>query len=146
MNKNKTYVQKSNQEIAKWYIVDAKNQHLGRLSSKIAAILKGKNNTTYTSHVCNNINIIIINSIHIKVTGNKKNQKIYSRHSGRPGGLKTETMKELQERMPNKIIENAIRGMLPKNALGRKLFRRLKIYSHNIHPHNAQKSDLITII
>lgn len=146
MNKNKTYVQKANQEIVKWYIADAKNQHLGRFSSKIAAILKGKNDTKYTSHICNNINIIIINAKLVKVTGNKREQKIYTRHSGRPGGLKTEKMKDLQERMPNKIIEKAVKGMLPKNVLGRKLFRRLKIYSHNTHPHNAQKSDLITII
>lgn len=139
-NKNKTFVKEQlNHLELKWYIIDAKQQNLGRLSSKIAYILKGKNNPKYCPSQESNIKIIIINSKDINITGKKNKQKIYVTHSGRPGGLKKETFHKLQDRIPNRIIEHAIKGMLPKNSLGRKLFQKLKIYSDHQHPHEAQK-------
>nr|YP_009398748.1 ribosomal protein L13 [Kuetzingia canaliculata]ARW67934.1 ribosomal protein L13 [Kuetzingia canaliculata] len=122
-----------------WYIIDAKNKTLGRLSTKIAYILKGKNNATYLPYNEGNSNIIVINSKHIKITGNKRKQKVYKRHSGKPGGLKIETFEKVQKKKPNKIIEHAVRGMLPKNSLGRKVFKKLKVYPNNQHPHKSQK-------
>jgi len=142
-NYNKTLIKKTNE--TKWYIVDGKNKNLGRLSSNIAYILQGKNRKEYLPFKENKIKIIIINSKHIQVTGKKNEQKIYKRHSGRPGGLKTELFHQLQERIPNKIIEHAIKGMLPKNSLGRQLFKNLKIYSDNQHPHEAQTPTIINI-
>nr|YP_009391299.1 ribosomal protein L13 [Dipterocladia arabiensis]ARW59443.1 ribosomal protein L13 [Dipterocladia arabiensis] len=144
IDKNKTYIHKCQIE-PEWYIIDAKNQKLGRLSSQIAYKLRGKNNKTYTPHINNRIYIIIINSKLIQITGNKRKQKEYKRHSGKPGGLKIETFEKLQTRMPNKIIEQAIKGMLPKNILGRKLFTQLKIYSDHIHPHSSQQPKLLKL-
>nr|YP_009392540.1 ribosomal protein L13 [Caloglossa monosticha]ARW61102.1 ribosomal protein L13 [Caloglossa monosticha] len=122
-----------------WYIINAANQNLGRLSSKIAYILQGKNNKTYAPHIKNNAYIIIINSKLIKITGNKKTQKTYKRHSGRPGSLKIETFSELQKRLPNRILEKAIKGMLPKNFIGKKIFSQIKIYTNDKHPYCTQK-------
>lgn len=138
MNKNKTIITKSDSTL-NWYIVDAKDKNLGRLSSKIAHILKDKNSIEYLPYQAGNTNIIIINSKGISVTGKKREQKTYKRHSGRPGGLKVEVFEKLQKRIPNRIIEHAIRGMLPKNSLGRKLFKKVKIYQDHIHPHASQK-------
>nr|YP_009397907.1 ribosomal protein L13 [Sonderella linearis]ARW67093.1 ribosomal protein L13 [Sonderella linearis] len=138
INKNETHIPKINNNI-NWYIIDAKDKTLGRLSSKIASILKGKNNISYTSYQENNIKIIVINSAQIKVTGNKNKFKTYKKHSGKPGGLKIKTFNELQQKMPNKIIEHSIKGMLPKNSLGRKLFKKLKVYSNTNHPHDGQQ-------
>nr|YP_009394190.1 ribosomal protein L13 [Rhodomela confervoides]ARW62752.1 ribosomal protein L13 [Rhodomela confervoides] len=138
MNKNKTIITKSDSTL-NWYIVDAKDKNLGRLSSKIAHILKDKNSIEYLPYQAGNTNIIIINSKGISVTGKKRKQKTYKRHSGRPGGLKVEVFEKLQKRIPNRIIEHAIRGMLPKNSLGRKLFKKIKIYQDDIHPHASQK-------
>nr|YP_009296335.1 ribosomal protein L13 [Sebdenia flabellata]AOM65270.1 ribosomal protein L13 [Sebdenia flabellata] len=128
-----------------WYLVDAKNKTLGRLSTNVATILRGKNTIEYTPYLESNNHIIIINAKFINITGQKKQQKVYTRHSGRPGGLKTETFNELQKRIPNRIIEKSIKGMLPKGPLGRKLFTKLKIYSENNHPHTAQKPLLISL-
>nr|QCI08757.1 ribosomal protein L13 [Sphondylothamnion multifidum] len=138
LNKNKTHVENQNSQ-PQWYIIDAKDKTLGRLSSKIAYILKSKNSITYTPNQAKPIKIIIINSKFIHVTGKKREQITYKRHSGRPGGLKEEKFNALQSRIPNRIIEKAIKGMLPKNTLGRKLFTQLKIYATDIHPHTAQK-------
>lgn len=137
INKNITHFNSNIEK--KWYIVDAANQTLGRLSSKIAYILQGKHNIAYAPHINNNINIIIINSKLIQVTGNKKIQKKYKRHSGRPGSLKIETFDKLQKRLPNKILEKAIKGMLPKNSMGRKIFTQIKIYANSEHPHSTHK-------
>nr|QCI06406.1 ribosomal protein L13 [Dictyurus purpurascens] len=138
IDKNKTYIN-TNEKKQEWYIIDATNQTLGRLSSKVAFILKGKNKSIYTPYFNNQINIIIINSKLIRVTGNKRDQKVYKKHSGKPGGLKVETFNKLNKRIPNRIVEISIKGMLPKNTLGRQLFTQLKIYSDNKHPHNSQK-------
>nr|QCI07902.1 ribosomal protein L13 [Pleonosporium borreri] len=140
INKNKTHIEKDLFKQNKtWYIIDATNKTLGRLSSQVAYLIRGKNNNIYTPYQIQNINIIIINSSLIKLTGKKREQLIYKRHSGRPGGLKIEKFNDLQKRLPNKILEKSIKGMLPKNILGRQLFKQLKIYSHDIHPHSAQK-------
>ena len=135
---NKTYIKKNHLN-PQWFFIDANNQTLGRLSSKIASYLKNKNSIYYTPFQASQSHIIVINAKKIKISGQKKNHKLYKRHSGRPGGLKIETFKELQSRIPKRIIEKAVKGMLPKNALGRKLFRYLKVYDDSIHPHNAQK-------
>nr|YP_010502413.1 50S ribosomal protein L13 [Grateloupia turuturu]UXC96826.1 50S ribosomal protein L13 [Grateloupia turuturu] len=141
---NKTYIPtKQSRTKTKWYLIDAKNQTLGRLSSHAAKILRGKNETIYTPSLENNIYIIIKNANLIEVTGEKKHQKVYRRHSGRPGGLKSETFLELQKRIPNRIIEKAIKGMLPKGLLGRKLFTKLRVYSGDRHPHEAQQPQQI---
>ena len=128
----------------KWYIVDAKEQNLGRLSTQIVSILQGKNSKLYTPHVNPMHYIVIINAKHINLTGQKKYQKVYKRHSGRPGGLKITTFTEMYQKSPNKILENSIKGMLPKTTLGKQLFRQLKIYSENNHPHIAQQPTNIT--
>lgn len=144
MNTNKTY---SNKEKNKptWYIIDANEQILGRLSSKIAKLLKGKYNINYQPDKEHHIFIIIINATAINISGKKKEQKLYKRHSGRPGGMKIETFYELQKRQPIKIIEKSIKGMLPKNKLGRQMFTKLKIYPNNIHPHIAQQPNIISL-
>lgn len=141
---NKTYIKKkfSNSE---WFFIDANNQTLGRLSSQIASHLKNKNSIYYAPFQAMTSHVIVINAKHIKISGEKKQQKLYRRHSGRPGGLKVETFKQLQNRLPERIIEKSVRGMLPKNALGRKLFKYLKVYSGPTHPHSAQKPKPLTI-
>ncbi len=137
MDINKTLINKEKEKI-KWYLIDAKKYKLGRLSSEIAYILKDKNNPNYLPYKEGNTKVIVINSKHVQLTGKKNKQKKYKRHSGRPGGLKVEIFEKLQQRAPNKIIENAIRGMLPKNSLGRKLFKKIKIYQENTHSHNNE--------
>ena len=121
-----------------WYLVDAENQTLGRLASEVATVLRGKNKPTYTPHLDTGDFVVVINAERIRVSGNKPTQKIYRRHSGRPGGMKTETFAHLQARIPERIVEKAIKGMLPHNALGRQLFRKLKVYKGSEHPHAAQ--------
>nr|YP_009391708.1 ribosomal protein L13 [Laurenciella marilzae]ARW59852.1 ribosomal protein L13 [Laurenciella marilzae] len=135
---NKTFVKKISNDFV-WYIVDAKEKNLGRLSSQIAHILRGKNTKEFSPCQTSNKQIIIINSKYINVTGKKSKQKTYKKHSGRPGSLKTETFHKLQDRIPNRIIEHAVKGMLPKNSLGRKLFKNLRVYAENKHPHEAQQ-------
>nr|YP_010925820.1 chloroplast 50S ribosomal protein L13 [Neoporphyra seriata]WKD84052.1 chloroplast 50S ribosomal protein L13 [Neoporphyra seriata] len=122
-----------------WYIIDAKNQTLGRISTHISKILRGKNNPSYTPYLDTGDYVIVINSSQVYVSGNKVSQKLYKRHSGQPGGLKVETFEQLQTRLPNRIIEKSVRGMLPKGPLGRKLFTKLKVYAGPLHPHIAQK-------
>ncbi|CCP38113.1 50S ribosomal protein L13 (plastid) [Chondrus crispus] len=141
---NDTYIPNKNTS-KKWYLIDASDQTLGRLSTKIASILQGKNNIDYTPFLNTQSYIIIINAQSITVTGQKKYKKLYKRHSGQPGGLKIETFEQLNQRMPNKIIEKAVKGMLPKGPLGRKLFTQLKVYANNNHPHEAQQPEDITL-
>nr|QCI04830.1 ribosomal protein L13 [Bornetia secundiflora] len=142
INNNKTYISKNTLHTT-WYMIDAKDKTLGRLSSKIAYILKGKTSKTYETNQTQPINIIIINSQFINVTGKKREQLVYKRHSGRPGSLKTESFNSLQNRIPNRIIEKAIKGMLPKNSMGRQMFKQLKIYSNEQHPHASQKPNIL---
>nr|YP_010198670.1 ribosomal protein L13 [Gracilaria pacifica]UAD87086.1 ribosomal protein L13 [Gracilaria pacifica] len=142
---NKTYITQK-PKYSKWYIIDAKDKNLGRLSSKIAKLLKGKNSTSYTPHINHKIYIIIINSKSIKVTGKKFVQKTYKQHSGYPGGLRIKTFNDILSKKPNMILEKSIRGMLPKGILGRQLFTQLKIYPDTQHPHKPQKPEIITLI
>lgn len=122
-----------------WLIINAENQILGRLASKIAILLTGKNKTTYKQNTITGDQIIIINSKKIKVTGKKATNKIYYKHTGYPGGLKSTNFKTMLEKNPNYILKNAIKGMLPKNKLQKIFLRRLKIYKDSNHPHEAQK-------
>lgn len=142
---NKTYVPPQTSLERNWYVVDAADQRLGRLASEIAMILRGKNKPTYTPHLDTGDFVIVVNAEKISVTGKKYSQKLYRRHSGRPGGMKTETFAKLQARVPERIIEQAVKGMLPKNTLGRQLFTKLKVYVGPDHPHQAQKPEVLQI-
>lgn len=128
-----------------WYVVDAADQRLGRLASEIATVLRGKNKPTFTPHMDTGDFVIVINADKVAVTGKKRFQKVYRRHSGRPGGMKTETFDKLQDRIPERIIEQAVKGMLPKNSLGRQLFTKLKVYKGDVHPHAAQQPAVLAI-
>ncbi|NEO72580.1 50S ribosomal protein L13 [Moorena sp. SIO3H5] len=141
----KTHIPNKDSIEKKWYVVDATNQRLGRLASEIAIILRGKNKPTYTPHMDTGDFVIVVNAEKVMVTGRKRDQKLYRRHSGRPGGMKTETFAELQARIPERIIEKAVKGMLPKNSLGRQLFKKLKVYTGQTHPHEAQQPQELTI-
>ncbi len=129
----------------KWYVVDAADQRLGRLATQIAMILRGKNKPTFTPHMDTGDFVIVVNAEKVVVTGKKPQQKLYRRHSGRPGGMKMETFEKLQVRIPERIVEKAVKGMLPKNSLGRQLFTKLKVYTGPEHPHQAQKPENLTI-
>nr|AOM64659.1 ribosomal protein L13 [Riquetophycus sp.] len=143
---NKTYIPKNIRDKNRiWYLIDAQEQNLGRLSTQISILLRGKNDVLYTPNVNSMNYIIVINAKYINITGQKRSQKIYKRHSGRPGGLKMETFNQLNHRIPARIIEKSIRGMLPHNALGRQLFKQLKIYGDKNHPHAAQKPTIIEL-
>jgi large subunit ribosomal protein L13 len=122
-----------------WYVVDGTNQTVGRMCSRIAAILRGKNKAYYTPHVDCGDNVIVINVDKVKLTGNKMDEKVYDRYSGYPGGRKEEIAKDLLKRRPEVLIERAIKGMLPKNRLGRKMYKKLFVYAGDQHPHTAQQ-------
>ena len=141
----KTYLPPLDSLEHKWYVVDATDMRLGRLASEIAMILRGKNKPTYTPHIDTGDFVIVVNAEKVAVTGKKRTQKLYRRNSGRPGGMKTETFAKLQDRLPERIIEQAVKGMLPKNSLGRQLFTKLKVYAGDSHPHQAQKPETLTI-
>ena len=128
-----------------WFVIDAEGQRLGRLATEIAMILRGKNKATFTPHLDTGDFVVVINAEKIVVTGKKSEQKLYRRDSGRPGGMKVETFSELQARIPERILEKAVKGMLPKNTLGRKLFTKLKVYTGSVHPHDAQQPQTLAI-
>ena len=129
----------------KWYIIDANKQTLGRLATKISKILIGKEKTVYTPFLETGDSLIIINAEKIHISGKKENQKIYRNHSGRPGGMRIESYSKLIQRRPEKIIEHAVKGMLPKGALGRKIYTNLKVYKGEKHPHDAQTPELLNL-
>jgi large subunit ribosomal protein L13 len=136
----------SNKFIKKqWFIVDANGKCLGRLATEVVKLLRGKTKIYYNPSQDLGDYVIIINANKICVSGNKSAQKLYMRHSGRPGGKKVETFEELKKRLPNRILEKAIKGMLPKNRLGRKIFTNLKVYEDQFHPHQGQQPSLIEI-
>jgi large subunit ribosomal protein L13 len=141
----KTYLPSKNSLEHKWFVVDATDKRLGRLASEIAMVLRGKNKPTYTPHMDTGDFVIVVNAEKVVVTGKKRTQKMYYRTSGRPGGMKSETFEKLQARIPERIIEHAVKGMLPKNSLGRQLFTKLKVYAGDSHPHQAQKPEVLTI-
>jgi large subunit ribosomal protein L13 len=143
--KKYTYSAKNTDNQGRWCLVDAENAILGRLASTVAARLRGKHNPLFTPHVDTGDWIIVINADKVALTGRKWDQKNYYRHSGYIGGLKTITAKKLMEKRPEDLIRFAVKGMLPKNRLGRKLFKKLKIYSGDQHPHEAQQPEILEI-
>lgn len=138
----KTYMAKPLEVERKWYLIDASGQTLGRLATEVATILRGKHKPTYTPHVDTGDYVIIINAEKIVLTGKKLDQKMYRRHSGYPGGLKEMTYRNLLNKRPERAIETAIKGMLPHNRLGRKMFTKLKVYKGSEHPHQAQQPEV----
>ncbi len=125
----------------KWYVVDAAGQPLGRLASKVAHVLRGKHRPEYTPHVDTGDFVIVINAAQVRLTGNKLTDKYYYRHSGYPGGLSAESYGDLLQRKPGFVVERAVKGMLPKNSLGRQMFRKLKVHAEGTHPHVAQQPE-----
>lgn len=135
----KTYYAKPNEVEREWLLIDAEDQVLGGVASKAAHILRGKHKPQYTPHVDTGDFVVIINADKIRVTGVKATDKEYYRHSGYPGGLKCETFQEAMEKHPERVIEHAVKGMLPKNTLGRAMGKKLKVYAGSEHPHTAQQ-------
>jgi len=141
---NRTYLPPVGSD-RQWYVIDAADQRLGRLAVVVASVLRGKNKPTYTPHLDAGDFVIVVNADRVVVTGKKATQKVYRRHSGRPGGMKEERFDKLIRRLPERVIEHAVRGMLPKNRLGRQLFTKLKVYRGPEHPHGAQKPTVLNI-
>ena len=136
---------KSSEVIRNWYLVDAKDKILGRLASEIAQILRGKNKVNFTPHMDMSDFIVVINAEKVSLTGNKENSKEYWRHTGYPGGQKTVSYKKMLETYPDRVINNAVKGMLPHNKLGSKLLKHLKVYRGDNHPHEAQNPEKLII-
>lgn len=128
-----------------WFVVDAEDKTLGRLATEIARRLRGKHKPEYTPHVDTGDYIVVVNAEKVRVTGNKFNDKMYYRHSGYPGGIKEMNFKDMQDRHPERIVEKAVKGMLPRNPLGRAMFKKLKVYSGAEHPHAAQQPQPLEI-
>jgi large subunit ribosomal protein L13 len=141
----KTYMAKAGEIRRKWYVVDAAGKPLGRLASEVAAILRGKHKPIYTPHVDTGDYVIVINAEKVVLTGNKPDQKVYRRHSGWPGGLKEVKFKSMISKRPERVIELAVKGMLPHNSLGRAMFKKLKVYKGPDHCHQAQKPEILEI-
>ncbi len=139
-----TFAKKGDVE-RKWYVVDATDKVLGRLATQIAAYLRGKHKPQFTPNVDTGDFIIVINAEKVRLTGRKLDQKVYYHHTGYPGGLKAETARQRLARKPEEVIRDAVWGMLPKNRLGRKLFKKLKVYRGPEHPHQAQKPEVLEI-
>ena len=134
-----SYMQKKEEVVRNWYILDASEANLGRLATKAAHILRGKHKTTYTPHIDCGDFVIVINASKVNLTGNKLDDKMYYNHSGHTGGLRERTAREMKEKYPEEMIERAIKGMLPKGRLGRQMYRKLFVYAGEEHPHMAQK-------
>ena len=128
-----------------WRLVDASDCVLGRLASRVATVLRGKDKPEYTPHVDVGDFVVVVNADKVRVTGNKREDKMYHRHSGYPGGIKSMNFRSLQERVPERIIELAVKGMLPRNPLGRQMARKLKVYAGPAHPHHAQQPEPMEI-
>ncbi len=135
----KTYSPKAGEIERQWFVVDANGLHLGRLATNVARILRGKNKATFAPHLDTGDFVVVVNADKIVLTGRKEEQKIYYNHTGRPGSLRSESAARLRQRRPVKLIEQAVRGMLPKNRLGRQQYTKLKVYAGGEHPHQAQK-------
>ena len=141
----KTYTAKKGEIAREWYLVDADGQTLGRLATRIADTLRGKNKPEYTPHVDTGDFVIVVNAEKIHVTGNKLDQKRYYRHSGYPGGLRSRTLRDQLNRWPTEVLRTAVKGMLPKNRLARQQITKLKIYAGPEHPHEAQAPKPLTL-
>lgn len=138
-NSFKTYSARPGDVERAWVVVDAENQVVGRLASKVAAILRGKHKPQFTPHMDTGDFVVVINADKARFTGKKEDEKSYFHYSGYPGGTRFRTPRQVRDRKPEFIVENAVKGMLPKNALGRKLFKKLKVYAGAEHPHAAQQ-------
>ena len=137
----KTYAAKPSDRERDWVVVDATGRTLGRLATQIADVLRGKRKPEYTPHVDTGDFVVVVNAEKISVTGNKRATKLYHRHSGYPGGLKTRTLQEMLDRRPEEVIRKAVKGMMPRNRLARKQLTKLKVYAGPDHPHQAQKPE-----
>ena len=134
----KTYSLQAGDDVVRWDVLDAKERPLGRLASEVAVLLRGKSRPTYTPHMDNGDFVVVVNASKVRVTGAKMQQKLYRRHSGYPGGLKETPLPVMLERHPDRVVQLAVKGMLPHNRLGRKILRHLKVYGGPDHPHEAQ--------
>ena len=141
----KTYMANPDKIERKWYVVDASEYTLGRLASEVAKVLRGKNKPQFTPHVDTGDYVIVVNAEKVAVTGKKLTQKLYHHHTGYIGGLKTVRLDKMLETHPERVIEHAVKGMLPKNALGRKMFGKLHVYAGAEHPHAAQKPEVLEL-
>jgi large subunit ribosomal protein L13 len=137
----KTYVAKPSDRQRDWYVVDASGKTLGRLATQIADTLRGKRKPAYTPHIDTGDFVVVVNAEKVAVTGNKRAQKLYHRHSGYPGGLRTRTLEQMMARRPEEVLRLAVKGMMPRNRLARKQLTKLKIYAGPEHPHRAQKPE-----
>ena len=141
----KSFIQRKEDVVRSWYVIDAKGKPLGRVAAKAAVMLRGKHKATYTPHVDCGDNIIIVNAKEVALTGNKLEQKVYYNHSGYTGGLRQRTAKEMRENYPVEMVERAVKGMLPKGRLGRQMYKKLYVYEGADHKHQAQKPETIEI-
>jgi large subunit ribosomal protein L13 len=141
----KTYQATAQDRERDWYVVDAENKTLGRLATQIADVLRGKRKPTYTPHVDVGDFVIVVNAEKVAVTGDKREKKLYWRHSGYPGGIRSRTLGDLLEKRPEEVIRRAVKGMLPRNRLARQQLRKLKVYAGPDHPHQAQKPEQLEI-
>ena len=141
----KTYAVKASEIERSWWLVDASDQTLGRLATRIATLLEGKHKPIYSPHLDTGDHVVVVNAARVRVTGNKLIQKRYYRHSNYPGGLKEESLEALLDRKPELVIERAVKGMLPQNRIGRAMFRKLKVYSGGEHPHAAQQPTAVEL-
>ena len=139
-----TFMQKSHEVDRKWFVVDAADKTLGRLSTEVATLLRGKHKPTFTPHVDCGDYVIVINAEKVEVTGKKRKEKVYKRHTGYPGGLRELTFEKLQAKKPEEIIKHAVKGMLPKGPLGREMYTKLFVYVGPDHKHAAQKPEALT--
>jgi len=141
----RTYSAKEADIKRKWYVVDADGKTLGRLATQIAIVLRGKHKPVFTPHVDTGDHVIVVNAEKIHLTGDKVRKKTYYRHSGYPGGLKSETVKDVLARKPSAVVERAIKGMLPKTTLGKQMARKLNVYAGPTHPHQAQRPEVLPL-
>ena len=140
----KTFMASTSTIERKWYVVDAANMTLGRLASEVAKVLRGKNKAIFTPHMDTGDFVIVVNADKVKVTGKKLDQKIYYRHSGYVGGMKETTLREMMAKKPERVVEHAVKGMLPKGPLGREMYTKLHVYAGPEHKHAAQKPETLT--
>ena len=141
----KTFMLRKEDVEHKWYIIDAEGKNLGKVAALAASVLRGKNKPTYTPHVACGDNVIIINAEKVNLTGNKLDKKMYYNHSGYPGGLRERTARIMIEKYPVEMVERAVKGMLPKNRLGRQIYRQLFVYAGSEHKHEAQKPERLEV-
>ena len=144
-NSFKTYSAKPGEVERTWYVVDAENQVVGRLASQIAALLRGKHKPQFTPHVDTGDYVVVVNADKVRFTGNKETAKQYFRHTGYPGGVKLNTPRTMRDKKPTFLVENAVKGMLPKGTLGRQMLRKLKVYAGPDHPHEAQQPQVLEL-